>query len=194
MLLTSFRNARARLQRLTDARFFAGWARDLTPEILVVQFVEEALPNAGDHFHVQIAGNKVAATFGAKLVFIRGHDAQLRLLESPRFIASTEEMRVWAGEARAVVRDGTCEFAVTILDMSLRGIGILLTEPMPSGDDLEVEYASRHGLIKGTAEVRYCRPSAQEFGTYRAGLLWTHMDRVSSARWQKVVEEAKLAA
>lgn len=194
MLLTSFRNGRARLQRLTDARFFAGWARDLTPETLTIQLVDEHVPKPGDPFHIEIRGDMVSALFRAKVVLVHGQYAYLHLLEAPRFIASTEDMRIRAGEYKALARDRGYEFAITILDVSLRGIGVLMTETRQAGDKLEIEYDSPHGPVQGVAEVRYCQPSAKDFGAYRAGLLWTHMDRLSAARWHKVVDEAKLAA
>ena len=194
MLLTSFRNTRARLQRLSDLRFFAGWARDLTPEAVMVLFVGAVLPEAGDNMHVHLTGNMVAAVFGAKVVLVRGKMAQLNFTEPPRFIASSEDMRVWAGETRAIARSGPYEFAITVLDISLRGIGVLSTDPWERGDLLDIEYATPHGEVRGTAEVRYCRRSAEDPDVYRAGLMWTHMDRLSSARWHKVVDNAKLVA
>ncbi len=105
----------------------------------------------------------------------------------------TPRYEVTRENSRTVVRNvsGTLNFQgevvdVTVLDVSINGMGFLSYAPLPVGGTVKLSLETPHGPVKVSGEVRYCRSDTHRFGLYRAGALITEMGRLDKARWNKM--------
>jgi hypothetical protein len=186
----TFVNNRARLQRLTDARIFAGWVKELTTTHLFLRPSVEAECAVGEPFFVEIHGGGRNATFRANFEVRLGDDLIFNIVSAIQFGSSSESVRQTVNgiTGQAEVEGNLVLFSV--VDVSEGGIGLLVPVPIPRGVLIDIELNTPQGLITCRGEVRYCRQDNSRKGFYRSGIAFQPLDRLEKARWQRVMERA----
>lgn len=181
-----FINTRARFQRISDAKFFAGWVRDFNASSIIVALSTDAGLHPGDKFIFEVHGQRAGATFPAELMVISGEEYLFSIPQQLRLTTPREEARVFVKDIAGILQGDLVEVDVVVLDVSQRGAGVLAPTPLTVGDKVTLTVETAQGSVNCTGEVRYCRAD-KAWGQYRAGLLLDEMGRVERAKWAKLV-------
>lgn len=183
-----FINTRCRLQRLKDAKFFAGWVRDLTKEELHLRLSTRTGLMMGDRFAVEVHGTDRSAIFTAALCSQDSEELVFRIHEQVRYLPSRERARLAVEGITGKFKYQGVDTPFSVSDVSLQGCGLVVPFQVPRGAKLTLDIDTPQGLINCSGEVRYCKQDADIPGAYRIGMLLDIMARLESARWTKLFE------
>ena len=183
-----FIQTRARLQRLSDMKFFTGWVEAMNHmEVRIRVKASKATIARGDRFSVEIAGKEQLAVFIGEVGDISGSVIDLALPRGMTLTPKKENARVSMFGVRGRILFEGSEYAVTLIDVSENGLGVLSTHNLERGIVVEFEVFTPIGSVKGSGEVRYCRSDAESPNQFRAGLLVSQLDRIERARWNQLL-------
>lgn len=184
----TFIGTRARLQRISDARFFSGWVKDFGPTEVRVRAAADFDLQSGDQFMIQLAGKGATAIFRGQLGFTSGRMLNFRITTPVRVVASTEAMRIAVDGMRGTISDDEDTVEVTVVDVSDSGAGIVCKAQPERGSTVRFEFNAPAGEVSGEAEVRYCRPDPETEGQFRVGLMIKLASRLDQAKWSRMLE------
>ncbi len=190
---SSFVNTRARLQRLSDAKFFSGWVHVLTHNEVVLELTCNDTCSIGDVFGVQAHGRDRTASMTARVVSIDGNEITMTLLDRIRMLAQSENARFYVADLTGVVRGPELEEEVTLIDVSTGGAAFTSPKAIERGKTVELELAVASWLVKLPAEIRYCRPEKDGSSYFRVGVTLLSLDRLDRARWISLVDDTMCA-
>lgn len=188
----SFVNVRVRLQRLSDAKFFAGWVRTLSDSEIVVDFAGPDWFEIGSKFFVTINGIQTAAAVQATLESQSPGFMTLKYDGALRYLNPTEAARRQVTGLTGVIRLDETEIEMQITDVSTKGFGAVIDGALPRGTICEIDVDTQFGNVSGKAEVRYCRQDTKDSMKHRIGFLLTQLGRIEAARWSRLTEEGSL--
>jgi hypothetical protein len=203
--IVALNRARTTLQRVSDAKFFNGWIKQITPDTVVAHTCTSMPMQLGDEFSFQVYGNRKDAFFYATLTAL--HRAQ----EGPVFsfdrsggatpielgcrLSSEMVLKDSSGQPRFCV-EGACADITTqsghqienaiIIDIGPAGFAALTDRKLKKGDQVAVSLFARGQLVKCHAEVRNCVVNTVNPTLQRTGLLITRMERVDALRWKQI--------
>ncbi|MHB8637301.1 MAG: PilZ domain-containing protein [Fimbriimonadaceae bacterium] len=183
-----FLQTRARLQRLADMKFFAGWVESINLAQVRIRLKASKMTVAsGDSFSVEIAGKEQTAAFIGEVVGVLGSVITLALPRGLALMPKKENARVSVVGVLGRVRFEGAEYAVTIVDISENGLGVLANSTLERGAIVEFEIFTPIGTIGGAGEVRYSRVDPDSPKQFRAGIQLGDLDRIERARWTKLL-------
>lgn len=199
-------NTRARIQRLSDAKLFSGWARQVNRVVFSLQVVSRHRLRVGDELHVSLFGDGIEARLPAKIIEIAPGDPEIAfsadrnntgpilifeatcqiagdigLVECPtppRFLVDGALVSVAASD------DVACDDC-RVLDVSPMGFSFLGTLHRRKGDELQARLFAHGQLIQCEVEVRNCLPNLVREGEFRLGVKLKEMNRVDALRWRE---------
>ncbi len=186
----AFANKRARLQRLKDAKFFAGWVKALTETEMHIRLKNPFGMELGDHVLVEVHGSESVATFPAVMTLRSGEDAVFRLAKAIIYVAAKENARISVAPMQCIVQYEGSSVQTEVVDVSAGGFGMLAPQAFKRGDIIQVEIESPFGPVACGGEVRYCKPDAEASGSFRVGIRTAEMERLEKARWNRLFTEA----
>ena len=194
----TFANARARFQRLSDAKLFNGWVSALTGKNVIVAAEEGAKVQLGQTFRFQVFGSGATAVFDARLETISDRLLAFALSTPIRAVPSSEDMRMRTRNLSALLLDitegepanGDDDMAVAmtearVVDVSGKGLGLHISRAYKKGAKVKVVIDTPWGQTECTGEVRYSKPEAQGF---RVGLLIVEIDRLNQGRFARLLQ------
>lgn len=185
----SFVNVRVRLQRLPDAKFFAGWVRQMTDSEITIDYQGSEWFQIGTKFFVTVNGVESAALFPAELSNQSPGFLTLRMTGEPRYTKATEEARRSIVGLTGVLHLGETEIEMQIMDVSAKGMGGMIDGMIPRGTILDFDVDTQFGAVIGKGEVRYCRQESKDTTRHRIGVQITSMGRIEMARWTRLSDE-----
>ncbi|HLK13825.1 MAG TPA: PilZ domain-containing protein [Fimbriimonadaceae bacterium] len=183
-----FIQTRARLQRLGDMKFFTGWVEAINHAQVRIRIKgTKAVIARGDRFSVEVAGKEQTAAFIGEVTEIAGPAIELILPRGLALLPKKENARVsMFGVKGRILFEGS-EYAVTVMDISESGIGVVSNSNLERGTNVDFEVFTPIGSVHGTGEVRYCRADPDTPNQFRAGILVSSLDRIERARWNQLL-------
>lgn len=183
-----FIQTRARLQRIGDMKFFSGWVEAINHVQVRIRLKNSNVPvNRGERFSVEIAGKEQTAAFIGEVTDVAGLVIELLLPRGMALMPKKESARVsMFGVQGRIMCEGS-EYAITLVDMSENGLGVLCSSQLERGVQIDFEVFTPIGSVNGTGEIRYCRSDGDASGKYRAGILVHSLDRIERARWNQLL-------
>lgn len=188
MQLSSFLGTRARFQRLTDAKFFSGWVRDLTNGDVRLAVKGEIAVTPGEPFVVQLFGKGQTAILKCKLTMVVGDQLGFIITSPAKIMASTENARTATQGMKAMVTSGDQQIEAAVLDVSATGVGLLMPNSLERGTTIMLQMDSPSGVVAATGEVRYSRQDPNYGDQYRTGIQLKELGRVDQARWNRMFD------
>lgn len=188
LLLASAEQRRCRLQGLQDASLHFGWVTQFSGGILTVDVSSKRSIKKGDFMYIELSAPNTLLTFVAYVTDSVGTVVSLQ-------ISSEVEERMLKSESRVRVRSFDGEIGcpcngrftpVVIVDISENGFGFIAQQQVEIAGPCQVTLNSVHGDIKLIGEIRHARGD-KELAAYRGGVLIRDMDRVSRARWARLI-------
>lgn len=183
----SFVNTRVRFQRLSDAKFFAGWVRDFSTADVLVRVKGELPVRVGDMFMFQVHGNGASAIFRGTLSVVNSENLSFSIPEPIKFLAANEEMRVTLEGITGSVTTKDTVLDAVVMDVSSKGIGLLVPESLPRGSDIQIKLDTAQGSVDCSGEVRYSKPDPMVPSQYRIGVQLYPLSRIDQARWNRLL-------
>ena len=184
-----FINTRARLQRLNDAKFFAGWVKEFSRTDLVVRCAEPVTVAPTDVFMVQVHGHTSTALFKAVLSHQFEVELFLTIPEPVRFLTAHEAVRVSVDGLTALLTSKGRAVEAEVVDLSVKGAGLLTTCEFTKGEKVTIAFSTPLGPVECTGVIRYAKPDPAEDDKYRIGLELDDLGRIERARWQRLIEQ-----
>lgn len=183
-----FIQTRARLQRIGDMKFFAGWVEAINHAQVRIRLKNNSVPVVrGERFSVEVAGKEQTAAFIGEVTDVAGAVIEFTLPRGMALLPKKETARIsMFGVQGRVMFEGS-EYSVTLVDISENGLGILTSSALERGAVVDFEIFTPLGSVNGSGEVRYCRQDGDAVGKFRAGLLVTSLDRIERARWNQLL-------
>lgn len=183
----SFLNTRARLQRLSDAKFFSGWVGGFMGSHLSMKFQSASELVTGDRVFVTICSAQCSSTFQAVVIARSPLETTLLLETPPKYGPVTEDVRYACEAMGGALLQGSKRYEFEIGDISEKGLGGFVDAEIARGTKIGFEIEGLYGKVAGQAEVRYCRADNQKGGRYRIGLLIVEVGRIDQARWGRML-------
>jgi hypothetical protein len=183
-----FIQTRARLQRLSDMKFFTGWVESISPEQVRIRLKSpKASVSRGDNFSVEVAGKEKTAAFVGMVSDVAGSVVVLALPQGMTLLPKKESARFFIfGTLGRILLDGE-EHAITLVDISENGLGVLADSNLERGTIVEFEIFTPLGSVCGCGEIRYSRIDPDSPSRFRAGIQLKERDRIESARWNQLL-------
>ena len=180
---------RIRMQRLRDARMFAGWMVGFDGRSAQVIPLDEPTAVPGEEFLCEAFLDGYVLSFRAASV---GKDAGrigLILTESPRRLPSTESMRVQTPGRTALLSTSVGDFEAELVDVGTGGAAVLAPIQLQPSDLVKIAFKSGAATIEAEGTVRYCRLADPEGVLHRIGIRVHELDRTTAARWRALLRQ-----
>ncbi|MBI1331877.1 MAG: PilZ domain-containing protein [Armatimonadetes bacterium] len=188
----SFINVRVRLQRLKDAKFYAGWVRTFSDTEIVIDFPSQDWFESGTKFYITINGVQSAAAVQATLDNQSPGFITLHFDGPLRYLNPSESARRQVTGLTGVIRLDDTEIEMQVTDVSTKGFGAVIDGALPRGTVVDIEVDTQFGNVSGKAEVRYCRQDTKDSLKHRMGFLFVQLGRIETARWSRLSEDGAL--
>lgn len=186
----SFINVRVRLQRLADAKFFAGWVRTLSDSEIVVDFAGSDEFELGTKFFVTINGVNTAAVVQATLEMQSGGFLTLKYDSSLKYLNATEAVRRLVTGLSGTLNIDGAEIEMQISDVSVNGFGAVVDGTLTRGSIVDLDIDTPFGNVTGKAEIRYCRQDTKDSLKHRIGIQFVQLGRIETARWNRLTDDS----
>ena len=183
-----FIQTRARLQRISDMKFFTGWVEAINHSQVRIRLKASKTTVArGDRFSVEVAGKEQTAVFIGDVGEVVGSMIDLALPRGIALLPKKENARVSMFGVRGRLLFEGSEYSVTMVDISDNGLGVLTPSNLERGIVVEFEISTPTGEVRGSGEVRYCRADPDAPNQFRAGIQVSVLDRIERARWNQLL-------
>jgi hypothetical protein len=183
-----FIQTRARLQRISDMKFFTGWVEAINhAEVRIRLKASHVVAARGDRFSVEVSGKEQTAAFIGEVTEVVGSVIALTLPRGMVLQPKKENARVSMFGIRGRVMFEGSEYSITLVDISEDGMGLLSSANLERGTVIEFEIFTPIGSVNGAGEVRYCRADQDAPTQFRAGIHVNALDRIERARWNQLL-------
>ncbi len=186
----SFINVRVRLQRLADAKFFAGWVRTLSDTDIVIDFANQDEFEIGSKFFVTINGVHSSAVVQATLESQSAGFLTLKYDSVLRYLNTTEAVRRLVTGLSGTINIDGAEIEMNISDVSVNGFGAVVDGSLTRGSIVDLDIDTPFGSVTGKAEIRYCRQDSKNSLKHRVGIQFVHLGRIETARWCRLTQDS----
>lgn len=188
----SFLNVRVRLQRLVDAKFFAGWVRTLSDSEVVVDFASQEEFEIGSKFFVTVNGVHSAAVVQATLENQASGFLTLKYDGALRYLNTTEAVRRQVTGLTGIIQLEGAEIEMQISDISMNGFGAVIDGSLTRGEIVDLDVDTPFGNVTGKAEIRYCRQDTKDSLKHRIGIQFVQLGRIETARWNRMTDDTSV--
>lgn len=205
--LLALNNARTTLQRVSDAKFFSGWVKRISPQEITFLVHTACLIAPGDEFAFQVYGNGHDAFFRGKAVSVVGAEpgplfamnrASATSLEVNCDILGSMALRDARGHPRfhvsgvtAQINPGSSEDGQRdiIIDIGPVGFSILTAQKLKKSQKVDLFIYTKDQTIECRAEVRNCITYSLNNEYQRVGMQIEGMTRIDARRWKELYSE-----
>lgn len=181
------RDARVRVQRLRDAKFFSGWLEQLDHHHAAVSLNGTARIDAGEAVFVEIYGPGQRITFPAVVGPSNGRSLVVFPTKPAVIVPASEGIRVRNDKIRVSLALGSSLLVGQSIDISPGGLAARFPEPVKKDSRVDLTLSAPEFRIRSEARVAYCRPLEDE-AAFRCGLAFLHMPRIDRALWLRQFE------
>lgn len=196
---------RTTFQRTSDAKFFNGWIKVITAEVVVAHTCTSCTLSPGDEFAFQVYGNRKDAFFRARLkAFQRAEPGAFlatdlggaiiplnlgcEILSQITSREGSNQPRFFVEGVTAditVDQDVTCEGSV-VIDIGPGGFAALTMGYLRKGDIVDATLHAYGLEVTCQAEVRNTTRNALDERYQRVGYQMLAMERLDELRWKQV--------
>ena len=175
------------MQCLSTASFHSGWVKVVDGSTITVHINSSRQVELGSCYHVEASAPSDRLQF---LTVCVGVDLPLTILQITSTVSraelEAESRKLLHGVVGTILIDGN-QISIEVADVSEQGLGVQSREVVETGRGVELNLQTPHGPIQCLCQVRHCRVSPEILGEYRVGLKILHIDRLSRARWGRIL-------
>lgn len=175
---------------MRDARFFAGWMKDLTTVSARVTMKGNPSIEIGDKFLIECHGKERIAMFQGQVSNLGGEDIVVTLLGPITYRPTVENARVAVQGVMGTVNHDGLVIDIEVVDVSESGMGVVSSQNLPRGEHIDASLNTPCGDVHCSGEVRYSKPDTEQYGKFRIGIALDPLDRLAGARWKKLYDSA----
>lgn len=193
--------ARTTFQRVSDAKFFNGWIKHITPDVLVAHTCTNCALDVGDEFSFQVYGNKKDAFFHAILTSMQGaeqgpsYGSSMNAVELGCNITTEMLFKDSQGQPRFCVEGMTADIigeedrssmGSIVIDIGPGGFAAITGRHFRKGDQVQVSLYANGQLVQCLAEIRNCIVNGLNPEFQRTGMQIKGMNRIDALRWKQL--------
>ncbi|HVT13000.1 MAG TPA: PilZ domain-containing protein [Fimbriimonadaceae bacterium] len=200
-------NARTTFQRVSDAKFFSGWVKAITPDSITILVHSVSIITPGDEFAFQVYGNGHDAFFRATTCIVKGTElsplfAAKRTSATPLEVSCLINGKMTFEEARGRPRffvtgitaevnpDGAEECPRdVVVDIGPVGLSVVTNNRLRKNDVANLRIYVKDLTIECSAEVRNCIQYTVDGEYHRIGFQIKGMARIDARRWRDLYAE-----
>ena len=171
------------MQRLSDARYFAGWCVDVTEFQVIVSIddVGDLLPK--QEFQLELFGQKHNLTTRATCSVSLQNNFIFSVFKGPELTPASENARVSVGHYPCIFDWEGLTGEASVVDISFSGIGLVSSSQLERAAPISMVVTTPAGEIKANGTVKHCRKVKSNAQEFRIGVSLDFEDRISKARW-----------
>jgi hypothetical protein len=187
LLLSSTEQRRCRLQGLQDASLHFGWVTSFDDGVIHVEVNSKRPINQGDFLYLEVSAANALLTFVAYVTSAAGATISLQVSSEveERKLKSESRIRVRSFEGYVACSSGSHK-QISVVDVSENGFGFVSQEQIDVTGPCGITLTSAYGDINLQGDVRHAH-NDKDLSAYRGGVLIQDMDRVSRARWVRLI-------
>lgn len=188
-LLLSAVQRRCRLQGLQDASLHFGWVVEVAGDTILIDVKSKRAINPGGFMYLEVSAPKSMVTFVAQVKELHDSAITLQICSEVeiRSLKSESRVRTKAFEGEIGAPGSTSMTQCTVVDVSENGFGFISKRQVEVTGPCSVVLQTVHGEINLTGNVRHAR-NDKDLAAYRGGVQIMDMDRISRARWVRIIE------
>ena len=187
--LAELKNRKFTMQSLSNASFVQGWIEMAQEGVCAVHVTSRNTPKEGNFYYVEVNGPKSLYSFVGMAEVTDPPKTRLKLSTEISVRHSEVDSRTPIRKAKAnlVVDDFSEE--LEIIDGSSDEIGFECPVPVDVEGSYAMDLDTPAGFINAIVQVTSCGRSSNRVTAYSVLAKFVHMDRISTARWQKLLAE-----
>ncbi len=188
------KRCRVRAQRVRDGKIFSGRLDSISnvEATMRLEGSQSLLP--GDEISVEIHGPMMKVLHRARVKVNSKNRITVEVLGEMRSTKTTESARIDVEDVMAKVHFDDMVMIASVFDVSREGLAIKLSDAVPPGKMLQIDFQYDNITVQLYGVVRYCRELNDGLGHTRIGIQLHHKSRLTSAKWftyfDKVLESA----
>ena len=175
---------RARLQRIGDMKPFNGWVEEIRERQVRIRLgPSKQMLSPGDKLSVEVAGKEHTAVFIGEVVLAAEWIVELAITEGVDLQPKKESPRVNMFGERCKLYFEDAEIIAISVDISERGLGLVMTCELQPGTSMEFEVGTQLGTICGTGTILYSRADPFSANRFRAGIEVSGLAPADQEKW-----------
>jgi len=187
--LSGFKNTRARIQRVSDSRFFSGWCIGVRAQQIILQVEDLESVEPGETFIIELYGpNRSVLVQSVYMTINSDGTSTFQTTSEPFYLPGPAEPRFRVANFEAEISHHHRKSPGRVTDVSAKGLAVETGFFANRLDHLELVINLPSGQVHAKGHVRYCKPIPNS-PVYRLGIRIEQMDRVGVARWTNFFTE-----
>lgn len=187
-LISLVRGRRCRMQSLKDAHIYSGWIEGAKQDYFVFAPKSKKTPTLYEQLYVEVESPFNAVAFLVTVTDIIGTRLCIKLASEVKTRPLNVEPRLQVSRINGALHQDYGTIPLSVIDISENGFGCLSEEQLSVGQG-DVSVITHHGEIKMEIQIRHSRRD-QDGKQYRGGVKILEMDRISRARWNRLLQIA----
>lgn len=185
--VTSFRGRRVSMQSLSNAAFFHGLCEESLDREIHVELTTGKSPTQGEFLYVEGEIGPEVHSFIGLIVDIHMKTLRIALTSGVTVRENPSNGRILLREVVGKLMGDYGQEAIEICDGSETGLGFNYYGPIEKGKTLQICLDTSCGAVDLLGKVMNCRCVRFDREAYRIGVQIVGMDRISVARWKRVL-------
>jgi hypothetical protein len=176
------------MQSLQDAHIYSGWIEGAKEDFFIFAPKSKKVPVLKEQLYVEVESPFNAVAF---LVVVTDHIGSrlcIKLASEVKTRPLNVEPRLQVSRINGALHHDYGTIPLSVIDISENGFGCVSEEQLSVGQ-CDVSVITHHGEIKMEIQIRHSRQDP-EGKVYRGGVRILEMDRISRARWNRLLQVA----
>lgn len=190
VVITTFRNVRARLNRTASDTWLSGWVTHLAREEARLRLWGFVPLTTHERIVCECYGQGTVAKFNGVVIGQVGQDVAIDLIGSIFYTPSNETPRIYAPGLEGTLTAETVRSRMMLMDLSAKSLGVLADAEFRVGQQMSMELPNPGGPIMAKVSVANCRADVDDATHFRVGLHIVDMSRLDLARWSRLVADS----
>jgi hypothetical protein len=190
ILLAGASGRRCRLQGLNDASLHYGWVQGLQGGNILVEAHSKKQIKNGDFLYLEVHAPVAMLVFVAYVTKVDGNSVSLQISSEVEDRPLKSESRMKIDPISGHLKWEKSQVDIVVRDVSDNGFGFATEGEVKSLVSATTVLKTTEGEVTIDVEVRHARFD-KDLASYVGGCLVKHMDRVSRARWGRVLGHGK---
>ncbi len=175
------------MQSLSNAAFFHGVCEDSFERELHIELTTKRMLKPGEFLYVEGEIGSEIQSFIGLVADLQHPLARITLTSGVTVRESRSTGRMLLRDVVGKVINDSGQHAIDICDGSEFGLGFNFFCPLEKGSTVQISLDTSFGSVDILGKVMNCRRVRFDEDTHRIGIQIVGMDRISQARWKRVL-------
>jgi hypothetical protein len=175
------------MQSLSNAAFFHGVCEESFDREIHVEITAKRTPTQGEFLYVEGEIGAQIHSFIGLTIDQQANSLRIGLTSGVTVRENQTNGRILLREVVGKIMTDYGQQAVEVCDGSETGLGFNFFAPLERGSTIQINLDTVCGAVDLLGKVMNCRCVRYDQESYRVGVQIVGMDRISQARWKRVL-------